>query len=100
MTGNKLQGALGLARRAGKLVAGTDPVREALKKRKAALVLLAQDAAENAEKKVAPLAGQKNVPVKRVNLSREELGACVGKPMGVACVAVAGEFFSLVLASL
>jgi len=100
MKNEKIAGALGLCRRAGKITVGVFLVKEQLHRGSAALVLLASDAAENAEKKIAPLAKNKQVPLRRIPLSKEELGKCVGKNKGVVCVAIGQEFLNLVLASL
>ncbi len=100
MIAAKISGALGLCRRAGKITAGTTLVKEEIRKGKAALVLLAADAAKNTEDKVLPLASHRQVPVKRTVLTKEELGKVIGKKREVVCVSVPAEFVNLVLASL
>jgi ribosomal protein L7Ae-like RNA K-turn-binding protein len=100
MNAAKISGALGLCRRAGKITAGITLVKEEIHKGKAAIVLLAADAAKNTEDKILPLAGHKSVPVKRICLTKEELGNLLGKKKEVVCVCVPGEFLNLVLASL
>ncbi|MBR5295262.1 MAG: ribosomal L7Ae/L30e/S12e/Gadd45 family protein [Clostridia bacterium] len=100
MSAAKIVGALGLCRRAGKITAGTTLVKEEIRKGKAALVLLAADAAKNTEDKVLPLAGHKKVSVKRIELTKEEIGKILGKKREVVCVSVPAEFVNLVLASL
>ncbi len=100
MTGDKLRGALGLCRRAGKVTVGITLVKEQLHKEKAALVLLAADAAKNTEDRILPLAQHKAVPVHRVSLNKKELAAAVGKSTEAVCVSVPKEFVNLVLASL
>ena len=100
MTGDKLRGALGLCRRAGKVTVGITLVKEQLHKEKAALVLLAADAAKNTEDRILPLAEHKAVPVRRISLDKKELAAAVGKSTETVCVSVPKEFVNLVLASL
>ena len=100
MSASGILGALGLCRRAGKITMGTTLVKEEMHKGKAALVLLAQDAAKNTEDKVLPLANHKGVPVKRISLTKKELGMAMGKDKEVVCVSVPREFVNLVLASL
>lgn len=100
MTGDKLRGALGLCRRAGKVTVGITLVKEQLHKEKAALVLLAADAAKNTEDRILPLAQHKEVPVHRVSLNKKELASAVGKSTEAVCVSVPKEFVNLVLASL
>ena len=100
MTSEKIAGALGLCRRAGKITAGTYLVKEEIKKGKAAIVLLASDAGLDAEKKLSRSAEEKSIPVKRIPLTKKEMGNCLGKSGEVVCVSVGQEFYNLVLASM
>ncbi len=100
MTADKLRGALGLCRRAGKVTVGITLVKEQLHKGNAALVLLAADAAKNTEDRILPLAEHKAIPVRRVSLTKKELALAVGKSTEAVCVSVPKEFVNLVLASL
>lgn len=100
MNKEKIAGALGLVCRAGKITQGPTLVCEMLHRGKAAIVLIAADTGPNTEKKVTALARHKNVPVHRVDLTKEEMGRCLGKTSQVVCVSVPGEFKNLVLASL
>ena len=95
-----MAGALGLCRRAGKITVGIEPVREEIRKGKAALVLLAQDLGENSTKKIVPLAENRSVRVVRTGLSKEALSVALGKEGAVGVLAVPQEFLNLVLASL
>ena len=81
-----MSGLLGLARRAGGVVTGTEAVREALRDGKARLVLLAQDASPTQLEKVRrTLAGH---PAPHLEWgTREQLGAAVGRE-SLASVAV------------
>lgn len=97
---NKLSGALGLARRAGKITVGATLVKEEIRKGKAALVILAKDTAQNGEKKLLPLATNRGVKVVRADLTKSELASALGKEGVVSAVAVPKEFLNLVLASL
>jgi len=100
MNEQKLSGALGLCRRAGKITVGIDPVRESIRKGKAALVILARDLGENSTKKVLPLAEARGIRAVRVDLGKESLAAALGKEGAVGVLAVPQEFLNLVLASL
>lgn len=100
MNKEKISGALGLVCRAGKITPGATLVREALRRGKSALVLIAADTGPNTEKKIAPLAQHRSVPVYRVVLTKEEMGRCLGKTKEVVCVSIPEEFKNLVLASL
>lgn len=69
---------LGLARRAGGLVAGFDQVADLLRHGRAALVLQARDGAADGRRKVASAAGARGVPVVEA-FDRAELGAAIGR---------------------
>lgn len=96
----KIAGALGLCRRAGKITVGAYLVKEELLRGRAALVLLACDAGRDTERQVVYPAEKGSVPVKRIGLTKKELAECVGKRGVAACVSVPKEFIDLVLASL
>ncbi len=100
MTEEKIAGALGLVRRAGKITVGSYLVREALLKQKAALVLFASDAGMSGEKKIVSVAERMGIPTRRIGLSKVQLAECVGKKGEAVCVSVPKEFLNLVLASL
>lgn len=78
---------LGLARRAGLLVAGYDQVEAALREGGVGLVLIAHDAASQASK-LCRLAGE--VPVAR-SLGRAELGRPLGRDELVYAAVAAGR---------
>lgn len=100
MTGEKIAGALGLCRRAGKIVAGAYLVKEEIRKGKAAIVLLGSDTGADTETKIARLCEHKGIPVRRISLTKTQLAKCIGKSGEAVCVAVPKEFLNLVLASL
>lgn len=69
---------LGLCQRAGKLVSGDFASEQALRRRKASLVLLAEDASERTREKFERLAADSGTPC-YVAGSRSELGSALGK---------------------
>ena len=68
---------LGLARRAGAVVKGTEATREALRRGEALLVLVAEDGSDAQTQKILPLAEAREVPVEVLG-PRNELGGAVG----------------------
>ena len=96
----KIASALGLCRRAGKLVMGTELVLEAVRREKVVLVLMAEDTAENAAEKLSALCGHRSVPCRRIPLKKADLSKALGLQRETAAVAVPQEFLNLVLASL
>ena len=77
---------LGLARRAGRLVAGFDVVRRAVARGDACLVLVAADASPGQRERIGRWAAAQGVPV-RVWGSKDELGrATGGSPKAIVAV--------------
>ncbi len=85
----KILNLLGLAQRAGRLVSGEDLVVEAIQKKQAKLVFLANDTAGNLSKKVIDKSHTYQVEVVTV-FSTLELSAAVGKARKVLAVTDAG----------
>ncbi|MFN2746269.1 MULTISPECIES: YlxQ family RNA-binding protein [Bacillus] len=83
---------LGLANRARKVVSGEDLVIKEIRHSRAKLVLLADDAAANTEKKVTDKCRHYGVPVRTVS-DRTLLGRAIGKESRVV-VAVTDQGFA------
>ena len=80
MTDNALN-LLGLALRGGNLAVGEEPVREACKTRRAALVLTAADAADNSVERAERWAVEGGVPWVRLPWDKEILGNALGRKL-------------------
>ena len=78
MTDNALN-LLGIALRGGNLAVGEEPVREACKTRRAALVLTAADAAQNSADRCRRWAEEGGVPWIQVPWDKETLGNALGR---------------------
>lgn len=78
---------VGLARRAGELVAGFDQVSDWLRQGKAALVLQARDGAAEGRRKIAGQA--RGLPILEL-FDREELGHAIGRAEAVHLALAAG----------
>ena len=59
----KIYGLLGLARRAGKISFGTESSIETIEKKKAKLVILAEDSSDRTKKNFKELCEKLNVPI-------------------------------------
>ena len=82
-------GMLGMSRRAGKTVVGTELVcREVAGKSKPALVVVSDSASENSKDKIIAKCDHYGVPFVVVNVDGEELGRRLGKTGFVAASAV------------
>ncbi len=81
-------GMLGLAKRAGKLILGGEMVCDAVRKKKAKLVLLAENASANTQKKVQNCCAFYQIPCRILPIPTDILAQALGKEGLVAAVAV------------
>jgi ribosomal protein L7Ae-like RNA K-turn-binding protein len=98
MTQQQWMSLLGLANRARKLISGEELVVKEIRSGKAKLVLLAEDASKNTEKKISDKCAYYQIPLKRVE-NRSLLGQAIGKEARVV-VAVLDEGFAQKLRTL
>ena len=81
---------IGLGRRAGKLIVGTEMVCDGVRDGKVLLIIMAENASPNSRKRILGCAKYYNAEVDTVDVTTEELGAAIGKS-AVACVGVTDE---------
>jgi ribosomal protein L7Ae-like RNA K-turn-binding protein len=74
---------IGIAQRAGKVSAGTQAAKNSLVRKKAFLLLLSEDIADNAKESLLGTCKKNNIPYAIVG-NKYELGTCVGKAYRVA----------------
>jgi len=79
--------ALGLARRAGAVVAGVDRTRTAIREGRARVVLIATDGAEGQVSKLLPLLENRGTPHWTWG-TQDELGGAIGAPKATALAVV------------
>lgn len=91
---SKFLSMLGLCRRAGAAVIGTDLVTKALPSGKIKLVMYAQNASANTEKKITDKCRFYNTECIKLSYSSDELAHAVGKLSSVTVVGIANENFS------
>lgn len=77
---DSIESFLGLIRKAGKLGIGEEPVSAACRARKASLVIIACDAAQNSMRRATHFAETGQVPTLTVPLDKETLGQTLGRP--------------------
>lgn len=78
---------LGLAKRAGKLQIGEEPVGTVARARKAKLIVVAENATDNTKRRATHFSEQGNAPFLVLPSSKEEMGAILGRE-SVAMLAV------------
>ena len=83
---------VGLAARAGAIIAGTDAVRAAAREDQVRRVILAEDAAAGQQGKLTPLLDARRVPYHTL-FSRSELGAAIGRG-AVSAIAITDSSFA------
>lgn len=92
MNKQKLYGAVGLARRAGKCIAGDFAVERAVKGKKAAYVLLDCSASEATKERYHGLCERQGIGC----IELESVGSAIGKP-GNKIIAIIDENFAKML---
>lgn len=82
----KLLSLLGLVRKAGMLSMGFDPVMDAVRKRKAELVLFARDLSDKTEKEALHFMKDTKVDLVKLNYTMDDLGHALPKKVGIVSV--------------
>ncbi len=83
---SKTAGALGLCRRAGRLVQGYDAVCRSVQSGEAKLVIVAADVSEKTEKEVRFVAEKAQIPLLRIGDDMSALSEQLGRKVGVLSV--------------
>lgn len=97
---NKFLFMLGLCRKAGKVIIGTDLVTKSLPSKKAYLVIYASDASENTVKKVTDKCSFYGVECIKAPFSSSEISNAIGKSASVCTLGITDLNFSSELKSL
>lgn len=82
----------GLARRAGKIAFGTESSKETIEKKKAKLIIIAEDASDRTKNNFENLSKKYNVPV-RIKGTIEDLSKSIGQ-INKAIIVVRDENFA------
>lgn len=86
----KVLNLLTMARRAGKLTLGFDPVKDAIFKGTAACVVIATDISEKTLKEAKFITERDDVPLLAAAVTMDELWGALGKRVGIIAVCDAG----------
>lgn len=90
----KLYGMLGLARKAGKIISGTELVCDAVRHGKAAHVYIASDVSQNTQKRIVNCCTFYETAFTVLSAKGAELGKSVGKQSFAAALAVTDKGFA------
>ena len=93
----KVLGALGLARRAGKLVIGTEMCEESVKNGSAQITFIASNISQNSEKKIKSVLKNTDSPYMTLQTTKEELAAKLGKKAFAAAVSITDKGFAEII---
>ena len=88
---DKFLSAIGLARRSGKAVYGTEQVRNLAKAGKARLIILASDASESTKKEIIDTASFYNADYVSLNYTMAELSSASGLFRNISSIAITDE---------
>ncbi len=84
---------IGLAKKAGGLLSGTDIVCSGIRERKVLVVIVSSDLSENTAKRLSDRCRYYDIRLIACEASKEELGAAIGKPF-TACVGITDKNLS------
>ena len=94
---SKFLSALGLAKKAGRVITGTDAVRDAMTNTKAQLVAVASDASANTKKEVSDTSKYYGCEILLVPYTMSELSCALGKMSLTACAAITDISFKTLI---
>ena len=90
---NKIENILGLAKKAGAIVAGTELVIDSVRKKKACHIFVCSDASAGTLKKLGDKSSFYQVPMTKLDLNMSELAHCVGLLRPTAAVSLTNKNF-------
>ncbi len=96
MNDKKIISLLGIAKKAGKTVSGTDMTVQSIRKKASSVkvILLACDASANTVKRISNTASYYSVPIIRLSLGKDELGGYVNGGAELSVVGITDSGFA------
>lgn len=90
----KLGGMLGLARKAGKIIYGTDRITEYIRNKPVPIVLLASDISDNTRKRIENCCKYYKTQFSNLNMTMDTLAHFIGQKSVVSAVSVTDKGFA------
>lgn len=90
----KLLGMFGLARKAGKVIAGTDQVTNNIRKGIPCVVYLSTEASDNTKKRIRNCCGYYNIELYEVNATIDDIAHTIGKKGAISAIAITDRSFT------
>lgn len=95
MEQNKIGGLLGICKKAGRMIVGTELTVEAIRAgKKIALVLISSDASDNTSKRIGNCCKFYNTEIAVLPFQSSALGQLIGKKGSVSVVGITDEGFA------
>ena len=94
MSNDKILSYLGLCRKAGKLICGTELATDAIRHNKAVMAFTAADASDNTKKRIEDGCKYRNVGYAVLPFTCAQVGAAVGKSGGIAAAVITEQNFA------
>lgn len=83
---NKISALLGFSRKSGALKLGTEATRESVLRRRAKLVLLANDISPKSVKEIRFICDKNNIKAEILPMTIEEISAAIGRRAGILAI--------------
>lgn len=96
----KLGGMLGLARKAGKIIYGTDRITDYIRKKPTHIVLLASDISENTRKRIENCCKYYKTEYSGLNMTMDTLAHFIGQKSAVSAVSVTDKGFAAAISEI
>lgn len=96
MNESKIISLLGIAKKAGKTVSGTDMTVESIRNKKSSvrLILLAADASANTVKRITNTSEYYGIPVIRMGCGKSELARVTGSTSEISVIGITDDGFA------
>lgn len=96
----KLLGMFGLARKAGKVIAGTEQVTNNIRKGIPCIVYLSTEASDNTKKRIRNCCGFYNVELYEVDITIDDMAHTIGKKGAISVIAITDMSFTAAIKSI
>ena len=96
----KTLGMLGLVKKAGKLIIGTDRVTDTVRSNTPGLTLIASDASDNTKKRAINCCDYYKAEYQIIDVTAEELAHAIGRSNNISVIFITDKNFTAVLKEL
>lgn len=90
----KLLGMFGLARKAGKVIAGTDQVTDNIRKGIPCVIYLSSEASDNTKKRIRNCCSHYKMELYELDITTDEMAHAIGKKGAISAIAIKDMSFT------